>query len=146
MDYRKFGDCFYIRMDKGDEVIATILDICRREGVSSATFSGIGGCQDAEIQVFCPELGEFKTERVEGLLELVSLMGNVIQRDDGNRSYHAHALFAYQDAGEQRIAAGHLKSSTVLYTAEIELRPVAGGVIGASLNTETNTYFWGFPA
>ena len=144
MDYRKLGSSYYIRMDKGDEIVATIRDICRREGIASATFSGIGGCQDAEIQVFRPELGEFETERIEGLLELVSLTGNLIQKDDGELSHHVHALFAYQCDGEPRIAAGHLKSTTVLYTAEIELRPVEGGVIGASLNLDTNTYFWGF--
>jgi len=144
MDYRKLGNSYYIRMDKGDEVVATILDVCRREGIRSATFSGIGGCSSAEIQVFRPEQGEFETERVEGLLELVSLTGNVILRDDGELSHHVHALFAYQGADGQRIAAGHLKSSTVLYTAEIELRPVEGGVIGAALNQETGTYFWSF--
>ena len=146
MDYRKLGDSYYIRMDRDDEIVAAILDVCRREGVSSATFSGIGGCQNAEIQVFCPERGEFETERVEGLLELVSLAGNVISRDDGELAHHVHALFAYQDAEGHRIAAGHLKSSVVLYTAEIELRPVVNGVIGASLNPETNTYFWDFRA
>ena len=144
MDYRKLGSSYYIRMDKGDEIVATILDVCRREGIPSATFIGIGGCQDAEIQVFRPERGEFETERVEGLLELVSLTGNIILRENGELSYHAHALFAYQGADGQCIAAGHLKSSTVLYTAEIELRPVEGGVIGASLDPETNTCFWEF--
>ena len=144
MDYRKLGSCYYIRIDKGDEIVAAIRDVCRREGISSATFSGIGGCQDAEIQVFHPERGAFEAERVEGLLELVSLTGNVILRDDGELSHHAHALFSYQGADGQRIAAGHLKSTTVLYTAEIELRPVEGGVIGAALNSETGTYFWDF--
>ena len=144
MDYRKLGNSYYIRMDRGDEVVATVLGVCRREGISSATFSGIGGCSDAEIQVFRPERGEFETERVEGLLELVSLTGNVILREDGELSHHVHALFAYQGADGQCIAAGHLKSSTVLYTAEVELRPVEGGVIGAALNQETGTYFWSF--
>ena len=144
MDYRKLGSCYYIRMDRGDEVVSAIREVCRREGIPSATFSGIGGCRDAEIQVFRPERGEFETERVEGLLELVSLAGNVISRGDGELSHHAHALFAYRDQGGQRIAAGHLKSSTVLYTAEIELRPVEGGVIGASLDPETGTCFWSF--
>lgn len=144
MDYRKLGESYYIRMDKGDEIIASILDMCRREGISSATFSGIGGCEEAEIQVFHLEQGEFETERVEGLLELVALAGNVFLQDDGELAHHAHALFAYQGAGGQCIAAGHLKSSVVLFTAEIEVRPVANGVIGASLNPETNTYFWDF--
>lgn len=143
MKYQKIGDCYYLRLDRDDELMAAILDLCRSEGVQSATFAGIGGCGDAEIQVFCPERGEFETERVEGLLELVNVTGNVISSDDGQLHSHAHALFAYRDeAGSQRIAAGHLKATTVRYTAEIELRPVVGGVIGAVLDPETGTYFW----
>ena len=145
MEYRKFGDCYYIRMDRGDKVVAAIEDVCRREGVRSATFSGIGGCSDAEIQVFDEAAGEFRSECVEALLELVSLAGNVISCDDGALSHHAHALFSYQEDGCQRILAGHLKETTVRYTAEIELRPVVGGTIGAELNVETGTYFWAFP-
>ena len=144
MDYRKFGECYYIRLDRGDEVVSSIIDVCRSENVRSATFLGIGGCSDAEIQVFDPEVGVFSTERVESLLELVSLTGNVISCDDGSFSHHAHVLFAYQVDGQQCIIAGHLKSTTVLYTAEIELRPVVGGVINAELNDETGTYFWAF--
>ena len=48
MDYRKFGECYYIRMDRDDEIISTILEICKKENVRSATFSGIGGCKDAK--------------------------------------------------------------------------------------------------
>lgn len=48
MDYRKFGECYYIRMDRDDEIISTILEICKKENIRSATFSGIGGCKDAK--------------------------------------------------------------------------------------------------
>jgi len=143
MKYQKFGDCYYLRLDRDDELMSAILDVCRHEGVQSATFSGIGGCGDAEIQVFHPERGAFETERVEGLLELVNVTGNVIVDGDGQLHSHAHAQFAYRDeAGEQRIAAGHLKTTTIRYTAEIELHPVIGGVIDAVFDSETGTYFW----
>ena len=39
MDYRKFGECYYIRMDCNDEIISTILEICKKENIRSATFS-----------------------------------------------------------------------------------------------------------
>ena len=144
MDYRKFNDTYYIRLDRGDELVACILDVCTREGVRSATFSGIGGCSDAQIQVFNAEAGSFETEHTEGLLELVSIMGNVISDPEGSLSCHAHALFSYREDGQPRIAAGHLKSTTVRYTAELELRPVVGGAISKKLDPETNTYFWHF--
>lgn len=144
MDYRRFGDAWYIRMDKGDEIMDSLLALCRREGIASATYSGIGGCQSAEIQTFIPERGAFETERIEGLLELVSLMGNVISDASGAPHHHTHALFAFTRDGQHCVRAGHLKSTVVLYTAEIELRPVCGGVIGSQLNEETGTGFWAF--
>ena len=57
MDYRKMGNAVYIRMDRGDEIIGKILEICRKENIGSAVFSGIGGCSEAQIQTFVPETG-----------------------------------------------------------------------------------------
>ena len=98
VDYRKFGDAFYVRMDKGDEIIGKILELCRKEQILSATFSGIGGCSEAQIQTFLPETGEFETRTVSGMLELVSLTGNVFS-DEQNVLYILRRL-AYN---EQRL-------------------------------------------
>ena len=144
MDYRKYGDTFYIRMDKGDEIIENIIKICEKEEISSATFSGIGGCSKAEIQTFVPNSGTFMTNTVCGMLELVSLTGNVIKGEDKKIYHHTHAVFSYKDGERHTIAAGHIKSITVLYTAEIELRPVKDGVIGRRFDPVTKTGFWDF--
>ena len=144
MDYRKIGDTYYSRMDRDDEVIANILDVCRNEGVPSAVFSGIGGCKSAELQVFIPETGKFETEQFEGMLELVALNGNVVTGDDGQLFHHTHAMFSFKKDGQHGMAGGHLKSTTVLYTAEIELRPTLGSTIGRKFDSETGTGFWNF--
>jgi predicted DNA-binding protein with PD1-like motif len=168
MEYRKIGDNYYIRMDRGDEIVSNLLEICEKESIPSAVFSGIGGCQSAELQVFIPETGSFETEQLEGMLELVSLNGNVVRDDDGKLFHHTHALFSFkggdrnvnnivggnQDGQEGlratllpsggRMAGGHLKATTVLYTAEIELRPTVGGAIGRKFDPETGTGFWAF--
>ena len=144
MDYRKFGETYYIRLDKNDEIISSILKICKDEGINSAIFSGIGGCSSAEIQTFIPEKGEFETDEIQGMLELVSLNGNVITDDDGKYYTHTHAAFAYKEDERHCFSAGHIKSITVLYTAEIELRPVIGGVIKRQYYPETGTGIWDF--
>ena len=144
MDYRKFGETYYVRMDKGDEIIAGILELCQREAIASAVFSGIGGCSAAEIQTFLPETGAFETQTLTGMLELVSMNGNVVSDENGARYHHTHAVFSYQTDGQHRMAAGHMKSVTVLYTAEIELRPVIGGTILRKRDEETGTGFWDF--
>ncbi|MBQ8110193.1 MAG: DNA-binding protein [Clostridia bacterium] len=144
MDYRKFGDACYIRVDKGEEIIEALLQVCRLEGFASATYSGIGGCASAQLQVFNPQKGAFDTQGIEGMLELVSFTGNVITDGEGRLCHHTHALFAFEQDGEHRVRGGHLKAATVLYTAEIELRAVLGGAIGHRLDPETGTGFWHF--
>lgn len=144
MEYRKIDELFYIRMDRDDEVIDNILEVCRRESIPSAVFSGIGGCKSAELQVFIPEKGTFETERLEGMLELVSLNGNVVRDNDGKLFHHTHALYTFKKEGKHGIAGGHLKSTTVLYTAEIALRPTVDGSIGRKFDPETGTGFWSF--
>lgn len=142
MDYRRLGSTIYIRMDRGDEVIATMLEVCKKEGIQSATYSGIGGCSYAAIQTFDPAAGEFQTSEKTRMLELVSLMGNVVT-DDNGLYHHTHALFSYVEDGVHKVLGGHLKETVVLYTAEIELRPV-DGIIGRKQDPETGTGFWSF--
>ena len=143
MDYRKMNNICYIRVDKGEEIIEKILEVCSIEGIESACFSGIGGCSRAEIQTFNPEEGHFETETIEGMLELVNITGDVIV-DNGRLYHHSHAMFTYKDGSEHKMAGGHIKSVTVLYTAEIELRPVIGGRIGRKHDAETGSGFWNF--
>ncbi|MCR5022856.1 MAG: DNA-binding protein [Lachnospiraceae bacterium] len=143
MDYRRMNDTCYIRIDKGEEIIEKIFEVCEEEGIKSAFFSGIGGCSRAKLQTFIPESGSFETEIIEGMLELINVTGNIVF-DDGKLFHHTHAVFSYKDGSEHKMAAGHIKSITVLYTAEIELRPVIGGVIGRKHDPETGTGFWSF--
>lgn len=131
-------------MDRGDEIISGILDICRKENIRSATFSGIGGCGKAEIQTYLPETNEFELQQLEGMLELVSLTGNVITDEENEYYHHTHAVFSFKKDGEHHLAAGHIRSILVSYTAEIELRPVIGGEIKRKYDEETGTGFWDF--
>ena len=144
MNYKKIGETYYIRADKGDEIIGTILKICQQEQIQSAIFSGIGGCSDAVIQTFIPETHSFEEQHLHGMLELISLNGNVITDDDGSYYHHTHASFSYKNGEHHEMAAGHIRSVTVLYTAEIELRPVIGGTIKRKFDPETGTGFWDF--
>ena len=55
-----------------------------------------------------------------------------------NRPEYEHTLEGADDM------PAHAKSTTVLYTAEIELRPTIGGSIGRKFDPETGTGFWNF--
>lgn len=59
MDYKKFGETIYARFDKGDEVLEGILNICKKDNILSATFSGIGGCGDVTVSLIYLKLMNF---------------------------------------------------------------------------------------
>ncbi len=144
MDYKKFNNTVYIRMDKGDEIIGKILEVCRKENIQSATFSGIGGCGEAQIQTYLPKTNTFEMRTIKGMLELVSLTGNIVVDEHNELFHHTHGVFAYKEEMQHCVAAGHIKSIIVSYTAEIELRPVIGGTIRRKYDPETGTGFWNF--
>lgn len=120
MKYRRNGDQILIRIDKGEEILDIIRKICTAEKIYGAVFSGIGACSKAVVSSYIPEENDFTNHEADGLLELISLSGN-ISREDNAPFEHTHALFSYLEDGEQKVLAGHLKLALVSYTAEILL-------------------------
>ena len=121
MIYRRERNQLYIRVDKGEEVLGKILEVCERESVKGGSFMGIGACKEAVTATYVPEENDFKNHSAEGMLEMVSLMGNVCLE---NRKLieHSHASFSYFDESDKLcMLAGHLKKAIVSYTAEIVL-------------------------
>ena len=143
MDYKKFGESYYIRFDKGDEIVGGILDICKREKILSATYSGIGGCGDITVATYIFEEQKFLPHNKTGSLEMISLNGNISADDNDNIFEHTHALFSFLDEkGDMKFIGGHLTKAVVLYTAEIVLTPVKDGVIRRNQDTATGITVW----
>lgn len=143
MEYRNYNNVIYLRLDKGDEVLSSILGVCAKEKVKSCVFSGIGGCDYVKLGTFRPEEGTYAEYEKEGMLELVSLNGDVKDSDEGSL-IHAHACLSYEEEGEIKLLGGHLLSLRVLITAEIEITPVLGGVIKTKPGQIPGTKVWDF--
>ncbi len=142
MEYRIYNGVGYLRLDRGDLVIASVLDFCRTEKIASAVFSGLGGCDLAEIKTFDPENKTYGSRTLSGMLELVSLWGDVTGDGNGGLAQHTHALFCSVENGRHETAGGHLGEARVLVTAEIEVRPVVGGAISRKTDPAWGTKIW----
>lgn len=111
MQSKKMGDRIYLRVDKDEDVLASVMQTCKNFSLTSAIFQGIGACERVGIQTCIPEKNDFDQTEVEGMLEMVSLNGNVTLDNDGNLHEHAHGSFAYLDeAGEHRVIFNALDS------------------------------------
>lgn len=90
MDYRKMKDNIYLRIDKGENIIESIKAVCREEGIYGGYFQGIGACGKAILSTYIPEGNDFIDHSYEGMLELISLMGNITE-DEKQRAFSACA-------------------------------------------------------
>lgn len=145
MDYRAYGGRYYLRVDKDDEILESVLSLCRKEGVRSASFRGLAGCGEACIAVYIPAEARYQEIRKDGLLELVAMEGNVTVGIDGEVFPHAHALFSYLDeTGELRYLGGHLRRAVVSYTGEVVIDPLPGEEIGRMFDPRTGINIWKF--
>ncbi len=142
MQYRRFGEQYYVRLDPGDEIIRTLSDVCAREGLTTASIHGIGGCDTATVGVFDRKTKSYHPTTVTALLEMVSLDGN-LTRYEGAPYLHLHALFAYRSSDENAVLTGHLLEAVIGLTGEIVITP-ADGVIGRRYIDELGIRVWDF--
>ena len=144
MDYKKIGDNFYIRLDKDDKVFQSLQNICEKEHIFSGHLQGIGACSNATVSFYQPKLKKFQQHTVTGMLEIVSLLGNVVQSADRKPQLHLHAIFSYlSDNSQPSVLAGHLVEATINYTGEIVLFPTQGTITLAP-DTKTEIDIWHF--
>jgi hypothetical protein len=141
MDYKLIGNEYYIRIDKGEDIISSILKVCHTEKVATAHFRGIGCCGKIDIQTYIPDKKEFVSHIKNGIFELLSIDGN-ISPDNGDLFLHSHASFSYLDKdNEIKMIGGHLKEGIVEYTAEIILTPAKEN-ISRMIDEKTGISVW----
>lgn len=142
MEYRKFDDKLYVRLDKDDEVIAALADVCAKENLTAAQIQGIGGCESVTVGVFDGEKKVYNETTVEGLLEMTSLDGNLTIYED--KPYlHLHAAFAYRENNQIQLLAGHLLKAVIGLTGEIVIT-LANGKLGRKYIEELGIRVWDF--
>lgn len=125
MEYKHCGNTVVLRVDRGEEIVSTVKEVCIKERISCAEVSGIGAVDRAVVGLYRVAEKKYCSNTFEGEREMTSLLGN-ITRKDGETYLHFHASFAGADGHS---VGGHLSEAVVSGTAEIFIRilPVAVG-------------------
>lgn len=122
MEYRRFGDQYVIRLDKGEEIVSRLRELAKTEGISLASLTGIGAAGRVTAGVFDTTEKTFKGRTWTGDLEIVSLSGN-ISRMDGEVYTHFHISVADESG---RVWGGHLNEAVISGTGELILTRLDG--------------------
>lgn len=122
MNYRRIADSIVLRVDRGEEIISAVRQVCERERVGCASVAGIGAVDHAVVGLYHVQGRQFHSNTFDGELEMTSLLGNISEKD-GQVYLHFHANFAREDG---QVLGGHLNEAVVSGTAEIFLTVLPG--------------------
>ena len=134
MDYTRFGNTVVVRVDRYEEVMEKIQEICEKEGILLGSISGLGAASYVEMGLYDVEKKVFTWTILEQPLEVTSLIGSVTEMD-GRPYLHVHIGAADVNG---KAYGGHLKKCVIGGTAEIFIH-VADGHVGRKADWFSDT-------
>ena len=125
MEYRKFDNTWFVRIDRGEEILASLAEVCRREGITLGTISGIGAVDEVTLGVFDRGQFAYQSETYTGDFEIASCSGTVTTME-GEPYFHLHMAAANPVKG--LCCGGHLNRGVVSLTGEFVITALPGAV------------------
>ena len=123
MEYRQFGDDYIIRMERGENILADIKEVCQREKITLGSLQGIGALGEVTIGVFDREQFKYLSETYKGDFEIASCLGN-ISTQEGENYLHIHIVVGNVHDG--KVYAGHLSKGIISLTGEFVIHKING--------------------
>lgn len=124
MEYRKFGNTIFARIDRGEEILEKLKEISVKENIKLAHVSALGATNDFTVGVFNVDEKKYYANSFSGNFEIVSLTGTVTTMD-GEFYAHLH-MSAGNDKG--KVFGGHLNRARISATCEMVITVTDGKV------------------
>lgn len=124
MIYKKSGDLIALRLNRGEEIVSSIQNVCEKEHVYFGSISGIGAVDHAVVGLYRVSERKYYQNKFDGEMEMTSLLGNSTEKD-GKVYLHLHANFARADG---QVVGGHLNEAVISGTAEIFISTQKGSI------------------
>ena len=124
MEYRRFGNTIYLRLDPKEEILEEIGKVAEKENIRLAQVTGLGAINDFTAGVYNTVTKEYHSIQFQGAYEIVSLTGTVT-RKDGDVYLHLHIAAGDE---EGHVPGGHLNRAIISATAEIQIQVIDGEI------------------
>ncbi len=109
---------FALVLDTGDEFMSELTSFAKDKDLDASSLTALGAFSDATLGYFDMERKEYEKIPVEEQVEVLSLIGTIAPKDDGEPQVHAHVVLGKAD-GTTR--GGHLLEAHVRPTLEVVL-------------------------
>jgi len=108
---------YALRLDPGEEIVASLQRFAAAQGIRAGLISGIGAVGETDLGFFVRATGTYVSRTFSGEHEIGALSGNFSELD-GAPFPHCHILIS----GEDFVAhAGHLFRGVVTVTCEVQV-------------------------
>jgi len=122
MQSKKFGNNVVVRIDKGEEIVASLKKACEKHGVKLGVVAGIGATNNVTVGLFDPEKKEYHSKELLENFEICPLAGNVSTMK-GKTYLHLHINLC--NSGHESFG-GHLNKAVVSATFEAVIQVIKG--------------------
>ena len=117
MDSQKINGGYVIRLDEGEEIMASLRSFAQKEGLQGGLISGLGTVDHCVLGFFDRPSGRYEKKEVREEMELIALTGN-LSLLDGEPFPHLHIVLSRANFS---VVAGHLFEATISVTGELFL-------------------------
>lgn len=135
MQFRRFGNKYFLRIDKGEEIMSTLRAFCVQEKITLAEVKALGAVDDFEVGLFDVTEKKYHANHFTFPAEIVSLWGTITTKDG---KYYAHIHMSAGDS-QGHVYGGHLNTARVSATCEMIVDDISeGGTNGFTVEREFN--------
>lgn len=124
MKYQKFGSVYAVRIDRGEEVMASLLELEEKEKIRAAIVEGLGAADHVTFGVYDVERRQFDATQKDEPLEITSITGSMT-RQDGKPYLHLHITVADRSGNA---FGGHLNEARISGTCELFVTVLDGEI------------------
>lgn len=113
-----------LKIEKGENVIASIVAFCAAANIENATFTGIGAVEWLSCGYYALDEKKYYFTEYNSLIEVASLTGNVMLKD-GKPTAHAHGVFTNT---KNEAFGGHIEEMRAGVVLEVVLTPLSSNI------------------
>ncbi|MBI1798120.1 MAG: DNA-binding protein [Candidatus Eisenbacteria bacterium] len=108
---------FAVKIESGEEIIASLADFATENGLRAGLISGLGAVLDPELGFFIRDSRSYIRRVFEGEFEIGALTGNFSELE-GRPFPHCHVVIGGSDF---TASTGHLFRGVVSVTCEVQI-------------------------
>ena len=115
MESKKISNKYFIRIDRGEEIVSNLIEFCKERSIKLGRISAIGAVNESTIGIFDPLKKEYHSVELKGTYEILSIMGNITSNND---QPYLHMHITLSDS-KYNAFGGHLNKAIVSATCEV---------------------------